>query len=154
MFCVVWTCLRMCLLIKYECLNNHILMKPTVNYSTAGVFIVGLVVWNDANKESDQREDVMWVPTRLHGPFCCSAPGFHLLRSFSLKTTQPRIHSFPSFSLWPKHTETKETWKQFRTGWKELYWQIWDADNDIIAKYNLTGSFKYHLFCFGLRILK
>lgn len=46
-------------LIKYECLNSHILMKPTVNSGTAGVFIVGLAVRNDANKERDQREDVM-----------------------------------------------------------------------------------------------
>lgn len=49
----------MCLLIKYECLNSQILMKPTVNTGTAGVFIVGLAVRKDANKERDQREDVM-----------------------------------------------------------------------------------------------
>lgn len=91
---VIWTCLWMHVLIKYECRNNITLMKPTVNTGTAGVFIFGLAVWKDANKEKDQSEDVMWVPTRLCGPYCCLAPGFHLLLFFFLKSPSTQYSLF------------------------------------------------------------
>lgn len=121
MLWVIWICLRMHILIKYERLNSQTLMKPTVNTSTAGVLIVRLALRKDANKKRSKGGCYMRVPTRLHGPYCCSAPGFHLLLSSSLKTTphtikHPAISTiqFPSFPLWPKTHESC-------VGQKELY---------------------------------
>lgn len=94
-------------LIKYERLNGQTLIKPTVSIRTAGTFIVGLEVQKDANKERDQREDVIWAPTRFHDPYCCSASGFHLLLRFFLNSTHPPFCHMNLFNLGTKMSRDK-----------------------------------------------